>query len=277
MPYFDPMRTDSPLLWPVLLALFFQGCATLSGHRDAGEKLAHFRVLEADPRVLHEPGAQAFAGRVGPLLPEAVARVEAAHDLPFAAAPRVYVCGSDACFRAVVPEPQNLTAAVAWDNRLLLHPRLFDREPERLALVLAHELSHLHLGQRIGHYSPAVPVWFHEGLASQAAGGGGADLITEEQAREAIRAGRHFLPAERHDTRTRRDAAHWNLDMSLFYRQSLMLVEHLKARSEGAFRQLLLSIQARTEFDAAFESAYGASAGTLAEEFFRELRGPSGN
>lgn len=259
--------------WLLLAAaLLLAGCAALPGHPDAGEKLTGFRALEADPRVLHEPGAEAFAGRVGPLLPEAMARVEAAHELPFAAAPRVYVCGTDECFRAVVPEPPNLTAAVAYDNRLLLHPRLFDREPERLTPVLAHELSHLHLGQRIGHYSPAVPVWFHEGLASHAAGGGGADLITEQQAREAIRAGRHFLPAERHDAGARRDAAHWNLDMSLFYRQSLMLVEHLKARSDGAFRQLLQSIQRRTDFDAAFESAYGIGADALAEEFFRGVK-----
>jgi hypothetical protein len=265
------MRSDSAALWLVLL---LPGCAALPGHPDAGEKLAHFQALEADSRVLHEPGAEPFAKRVGPLLPEVMARVDTAHGLPFAAAPRVYVCGSDECFRAVVPEPPNLTAAVAYDNRLLLHPRLFDREPERLAPVLAHELSHLHLGQRIGHYSPAVPVWFHEGLASHAAGGGGADLISEEQARDAIRAGRHFLPAERHAAGARRDAAHLDLDMSLFYRQSLMLVEHLKARSEEAFRQLLLSIQERTDFNAAFESAYGASAGTLAGEFFRGLKEP---
>jgi hypothetical protein len=268
----NPIAPWLPLL--VLVAWLLQGCAALPDHPDAGEKLAHFQALEADPRVLHEPGAEALAARLQPLLPQAMALVEAAHELPFAAAPRVYVCGSDACFRAFVPEPPNLTAAVAYDNRLLLHPRLFDREPERLAPVLAHELSHLHLGQRIGHYSPAVPVWFHEGLASHAAGGGGADLVTEMQAREAIRAGRHFLPAQRHDAGVRRNAAHWDLDMSLFYRQSLMLVEHLKARSEQAFRQLLLSIQEKTDFNAAFESAYGASAGTLAGEFFRGLKEP---
>lgn len=265
------VRAARRLLLPAAL-LLLAGCAALPGHPDAGEKLARFQALEADPRVRHEPGAETYAARVGPLLPEAVARVEAAHGLPFAAAPTVYVCGSDACFRDVVPEPSNLTAAVAYDNRLLLHPRLFDREPERLAPVLAHELSHLHLGQRIGHYSPAVPVWFHEGLAAHAAGGGGADLITEEQAREAIRAGRHFRPGERHDAGERRDAAHWDLDMSLFYRQSQMLVEHLRARSEAAFRRLLLAIQRQSGFDAAFASAYGAGAEALAEEFFRDVK-----
>ena len=80
----------------------------------------------------------------------------------------------------MVPQRPNLTAAVAYDNRLLLHPRRFNHEPERLAPVLDHELSHLHLGQRIGHSSPAVSVWFHEGLASHAAGGGGAGTVAEE-------------------------------------------------------------------------------------------------
>jgi hypothetical protein len=268
------MRPDRrALLWLLLpAALLLAGCAALPGHRDAGEKLAHFQALEADPRVLHEPGAREFAERVSPLLPGAITRVEAAHYLPFAGEPRVHVCGTEACFHELVPEPPNLTAAVAYDNRLVLHPRLFNREPERLGPVLAHELSHLHLGQRIGHYSSSVPVWFHEGLASHAAGGGGADLVGEEQARAAIRAGRHFHPGERQGAGAPESAGHRDLDMSLFYRQSLMLVEHLRARSEERFRQLLLAIQRKSNFDAAFESAYGAEASRLAEEFFRGLR-----
>ncbi|HSD60353.1 MAG TPA: hypothetical protein VLC55_05815, partial [Burkholderiales bacterium] len=80
-------------LWLILLAtLLLPGCAAFPGYRDAGEKLTHFQALESDPRVLHEPEARAFAERVSPLLPEALARVEAAHYLPFAAEPRVYVC-----------------------------------------------------------------------------------------------------------------------------------------------------------------------------------------
>src|SRR5690606_39395807 len=47
----------------------------------------------------------------------------------------------------------NFSAAVVYDNRLLLSRRLFEREPQRVSSILLHELSHLHLGQRLGHYS----------------------------------------------------------------------------------------------------------------------------
>jgi hypothetical protein len=57
--------------WLVLLAaLLLPGCAALPDHRDAGEKPGRFQALEADPRVLHEPGAADFAARAAADLPE---------------------------------------------------------------------------------------------------------------------------------------------------------------------------------------------------------------
>jgi hypothetical protein len=256
----------------VLFALLaLAGCAAQPVQRDAGEKLAYFRSLPAEPRVAYEPGAREFAVRTAGALPTAIARVEATHHLPFASEVKVYVCRSDACFRAIVPDPPNLTAAVAYDNRLVLHPRLFDREPERLEPILTHELSHLHLGQRIGHYSPKVPVWFHEGLACLAAEGGGADLVTEDEAREAILVGRHFLPDPSHDPGTRKNAAYWKLEVSLFYRQATMLVEALRRNSEESFRSFLLAIQDQADFDPSFRESFGTGADAFAQIYFDRL------
>jgi peptidase MA superfamily protein len=257
----------------VLATVLLAGCAVQPAHRDAAEKLTRFQSLPEEPRVLYEPGARDYAERVAAALPTAVARVEATHYLPFASGVKVYVCGSDECFRGIVPDPPNLTAAVAYDNRLVLHPRLFDREPERLQPILRHELSHLHLGQRIGHYSPAVPVWFHEGLACHAAGGGGADLVTEDQARDAITAGRNFLPDATHDPGTRKYARYWNLDVSVFYREATMLVEQMEKSGEERFRAFLLAIQNGTNFDLAFSGAYGTGANAFARDYFEQLRG----
>jgi len=252
--------------------LLFAGCAAAPPHRDAIHELSGFEALAADPRVRHEPGAREYAERVAAVLPAAIEQVEAVHYRPFAAPVAVYVCGSEACFERNVAGATRFTAAVVYDNRLVLAPRLFTREPQRLQPILVHELSHLHLGQRLAHYTMRIPVWFHEGLASLAAEGGGADLVDEEEARRTAAAGRHFLPDERHDETRRKNADQWQLRISMFYRQSMMFLGHLKALAESRFRRLLLELQDGARFDDAFAGTFGAAALELALEFFSRLR-----
>lgn len=251
----------------VLAALLLSGC-TLPRYHDAGGELARFEVHAADPRVLFEPGAEAYARRAAEVLPDAIRRVEAGHYRPFRQAPKVHVCGTEACFHRFVDRRLNLTAAVVYDNRLVLAPRLFNREPYRLAPVLVHELSHLHLGQRRGHYTADIPIWFHEGLASLVADGGGADLATDEEAHAAIDAGRHFRPDEQHLPWERKAAPTWGLSINVFYRQSLLFVRHLRSRDEAAFRVLLDALYGGQPFDTAFAAAYHMNIAGAARLFF---------
>ena len=190
------------------------------------------------------------------------------HGRAFREPPTVYVCGDDACIDRFVDARWNFTAAVVYDNRLLLAPRLVDREPQRLLPILLHELSHLHLGQRRGHYSMSIPVWFHEGLASFVALGGGADLATDAQAWAAVAGARHFLPDEQHLPWRRRMAQSWRLPVSVFYRQALLFVRHLHARDPAAFDSLLQALQDGAEFDAAFAQAFQANPRHAAMAFF---------
>jgi len=250
----------------------FAGCAVVQPHRDAVHALSQFEPLAADERVRYEPGAREYAERVAGLLPAAIAQVEAGHYRPFASPPAVYVCGSEACFERHLSGAARYTAAVIYDNRLLLAPRLFGREPERLYPILVHELSHLHLGQRLGHYTMRLPVWFHEGLASLVALGGGADLASEENARRAIAAGEHFLPDAEHDDAGRKNAGHWGLKIAMFYRQGMLFLAHLKARGEDRFQELLLALQERAGFDDVFNAVFGTGALELAREYFGSLR-----
>src|SRR5262249_59321592 len=134
----------------------------------------------------------------------------------------VDVGATSECFDRRVARGSRYTAAVIYDNRVLLGPRLFEREQERLYPILVHELSHLHLGQRLGHYTMRIPVWFHEGLASLAAASGGADLVTEEDARRAIATGDYFLPDAAHDETRRKYADQWQPRMSMLYRPNTM-------------------------------------------------------
>lgn len=253
------------LLLALLLSL--QGCALTVSHPRALVPFESFAPLAEDSRVWVEPGFEAYGARVAAALPEAIAKVEAAHYLPFARTPRVHVCGSADCFRRYVLTPK-LSAVVIPDNRLILSPNLDGREKHRLPALLTHELAHLHLGQRIGHYHPTLPVWFHEGWASLTADGGGAEYASDEKAFEAIRTGRriNLALADTPDRRHRAQAS--GLDIHTFYRQAMLLVGWLKAQDEARFRQLALAVQDNADFGLAFWDIYGEAPATRLAGFF---------
>jgi hypothetical protein len=243
------------------VCLLLASCALTVSDSRALLPVENFVPLATDPRIQVEPGYEAYGERVAQVLPQAMAQVEAAHYLPFARPPRVYVCGTDACFKRYVMTPK-LSAAVVPDNRLFLSPNLDGRERQRLPTLLTHELAHLHLGQRIGHYQSSLPVWFHEGWASLTANGGGAEYVTDEQARAAIRAGRLVNLTLRDAPDQRHRAASSSLDIFQFYRQSMLLVGWLKAQDEARFRQLALEVQDNTDFEIAFWDVYGQEPAT---------------
>ena len=255
-------------LWflAALLAIL-QGCALTVSDSRALRPIDSFAPLAGEPRVWVESGFEAYGARVAAALPDAIARVEAAHYLPFSRAPRVYVCGSDACFKRHVLTPK-LSAAVVPDNRLILSPNLDGRESHRLPALLTHELAHLHLGQRIGHYHSTLPVWFHEGWASLVADGGGADYATDARVFEAIQAGKRVNLTARDTPGKRHRAAASRLNIFEFYRQSMLLVGWLRAQDEARFRQLALAVQDNADFEIAFWDAYGQAPATRLAGFF---------
>ena len=263
--------------WAWLLAAVLavlQGCALTVSDPRALKPIDSFVPLADDPRVWVEPGHEAFGARVAAALPAAIAWVEAGHYLPFARPPRVHVCGTDACFRRYVLTPK-LSAAVVPDNRLILSPALDGRESHRLPTLLTHELAHLHLGQRIGHYHTTLPVWFHEGWASLVADGGGADYATDAGVYAAIRAGQRVNLGARDTPDRRHRASASNLDIFAFYRQSMLLVGWLKAQDEARFRQLALAVQANTDFEIAFWNVYGQAPAERLAGFFTSVPGES--
>jgi hypothetical protein len=268
------LTTGWPLQGWLLMAvcLLLAGCALTVSHPRALLPVDDFVPLASDPRIQVEPGFEPYGERVAQALPQAMAQVEAAHYLPFARPPRVYVCGTDACFKRYVLTPK-LSAAVVPDNRLFLSPNLSGRESNRLSALLTHELAHLHLGQRIGHYQSSLPVWFHEGWASLTANGGGAEYVTDEQTRAVIRAGRLVNLTLRDTPDKRHRAASSNLSIFEFYRQSMLLVGWLKTQDEARFRQLALELQNNTDFEIAFWDVYGESPATRLAGFYDGVLG----
>ena len=255
-------------LWLLAVVLtVLQGCALTVSDPRALKPIDSFAPLAGDARVWVEPGYEAYGVRVAEALPAAIAKVEAAHYLPFSRPPRVYVCGSEDCFKRYVMTPK-LSAAVVPDNRLILSPNLDGREKHRLPALVTHELAHLHLGQRIGHYHSTLPVWFHEGWASLTADGGGADYATDAQAWAAARAGRRVNLTVRDAPDKRHRARASQLNIFEFYRQSMLLVGWLKAQDETRFRQLALAVQDNTDFEIAFWNIYGQAPATRLAGFF---------
>lgn len=259
------------LLTACLLATL-SGCALTVSNPRALVPIEGFAPMASDARVWVEPGYEAYGERVVAVLPEAIARVEAGHYLPFARAPRVYVCGSADCFKRYVMTPR-LSAAVVPDNRLILSPNLDDRESHRLASLLTHELAHLHLGQRIGHYHASLPAWFHEGWASLVANGGGAEYTSDVQAYAAIQSGRRVNLIARDTSDKRHLAPASGLSIHEFYRQSMLLVGWLRTQDEARFRAFALALQDNEDFDIAFWNVYGRAPVTELARFFDGVLG----
>lgn len=255
-------------VWLVLLSsLLLNGCASLGGGNPKTRMLASFETLPHDSRIHFEPGARAYAEQVAELLSGAIAQVEAAHYRTFSGPVNLYVCGTPACFGRLVATP-NLSAAVVPDNLLILAPRLFEREPQRLYAILVHELSHLHLGLQIGHYDHSVPIWFHEGLATLAAKGGGAEYGSDADALAAIIAGQRIMAGVRDSRIKRHRAADWGLNIHVFYRLSMRMVEYLRTLDEDRFRAFLLQLQDNVDFDIAFSDAYTSSVARILQTYY---------
>jgi hypothetical protein len=252
----NELRALQRLFTVVLAPILLPGCAMMVSDPRALQPMQDFAPLPEDARVWVEQGAEDYGRRVSDGLDAAIAKVEAAHYLPFAKVPKIYVCGTETCFRRYVFTP-GLSAAVIPDNRLILSPNLNGKESWRLEGLLVHELAHLHLGQRVGHYHYSIPIWFHEGWASMTADGAGAEFATDAQAVEAARGGSNIDVATRDVPDYRHRAGAFGLGIHVFYRQALLLVERLKQRDPERFREFVVALQDNQDFEIAFWNIYG--------------------
>jgi hypothetical protein len=265
-------KTRYHLLNIIFILVFLLTSSSCTVTRSAISSLRstdHFVPLEADPRVLYEPGAEAFAEQMAELLPEAIERVEAGHYRPFAKPVTIRVCASQESYEKLtgLKAPASVTL-----KGVFFSPRLVE-EQRPLLLYLAHELSHLHLEQQISKWKFArLPAWFKEGLATYVSGGGGAQTVTESEAIEAIKAGEHFEPHETGSIFFRKYGHHWGLSPQMFYRQSMMFVAYLKHSDEQKYHGLLLSIQDGACFSDAFHDAFHASLSELWQEFLSDIK-----
>jgi hypothetical protein len=231
-----------------------------------------------DSQVHYEPGAQDFARTVAALLPDAIARVEAVHGRPFAhpvivgvyATPEAYATAN--CLDSMAP------AGVTIFDRVLLSPKLFRPQYQRLRAILTHELSHAHIQGWIGGYDYIyLPNWFKEGLAVMVSGGGGAEFVKEDEARAAIQRGEKIVindiggltrwidvPLEKEPE----NKPSW-YPVVLAYREAGMFVDYLREADRPGFEQMMNTILDDRPFKDAVAAGYHEDVRSLWEKFIR--------
>jgi hypothetical protein len=236
-----------------------------------------FTASADDPRVLYEPGAGALARPVVAALPDAIAEVETATYGPFVVPIRIYVCGTLDCYRRFTGNDRS-GGQTNPRHKIFISPKP-ENTAARVAFVVAHELTHLHLVQRCSTYRAAqMPSWFNEGFAALVSKGGGAEGVSDAEAARAIVAGWTFTPTTEHGF----SGSHFRLPPHMFYRQAALFIAYLRARDAGAFRAFILDLEAGKPFAQAFGDrlhsqlipTWQAFVAQLGVTFFRGCREP---
>jgi len=208
-------------------------------------------ALSTNSQVHYQPGAEDFARDVAALYPDAIARVEAMHGRRFAHPVTVGAYATPEAYAAANGQGSDVPVGVTFAGRVNLSPKLFWPQHQRLRAILTHELSHAHINGWIGAVAYIhLPNWFKEGLAVMVSEGGGAESVSEPEARAAIQRGEHFLVEETGSLRTlvgvkftqapRADSpSHVTL---LAYRQAGMFVRYLHDSDAPAFQRMLQAV-----------------------------------
>ena len=257
-----------PLLVLVSVLLPLAGCSFARHSMAALRSTRCFIPSEPDSRVLFEPGAEDCAGKIASFLPSAIRQVEEKQYHRFVEPVRVYVCSSRESFKKYYGA--DVRAGVL--TKLFLSPRIFDFGDETAKKYLMHELSHLQLQQQLGIYRMSrLPMWFKEGVATYVSDGGGANLVTQNQAILSLREGKSLVPNEADWFIFRKTPSDFDLEPHMFYRQSMMFISYLATLDEEGFRRFLLSVQNGERLHMALQKVYNRRLEELWNEFLHDI------
>jgi len=235
-------------------------------------------ALSINSQVHYQPGAEDFARDVAALYPEAIARVEAVHGRRFAHPVTVGAYATAEAYAAANGVGSDIPVGVTFAGRVNLSPKLFWPQHRRLRALLTHELSHAHIQGWIGEYKYVyLPTWFKEGLAVMISEGGGAELVSEDEARAAIQRGERLvindavsLPNSI-DVRLEKAPANtppW-YPVVLAYREAGMFLSYLRESDRPAFDRTMNAILDGRPFVEAVTVGYHDDVRSLWEAFIK--------
>jgi hypothetical protein len=232
-------------------------------------------ALPENGQVHFEPGAEDYAREVAALLPAAIARIEAAQGRPFAHPVLVGVYATPDAYMAANVIGSMQPVATAPFGRVVLSPTLGAQQRRRLPAILTHELSHAHIEGWISAYAYVrLPNWFKEGLAVMVSGGGGAEFVSEAEARAAIERGERvaindtgsvFNLSEIRFAREPPGTRSHQIVMA--YRQAGMFVSWLHDSDAPGFARVMESILDGRSFVQAVDAGYHQDVQALWQKF----------
>jgi hypothetical protein len=278
------------IVWVIIgvpLALIFMGAGAalsvpavrhmISGFWNLPDRLP---ALPDSSQVHYEPGAEDLARDIAALLPNAITRVEAVHGRLFAHPVIVGAYATPEAYAAANGRGSDVPMGVTFAGRVNLSPKLFWPQRRRLPAILTHELSHAHIQWWIGVSADIrLPNWFKEGLAVVVSGGGGAELVSEEEARSAIQRGeqiaiddagslQNLLAGIRFDRAPATKTPSW-YPVVLAYRQAGMFVNYLRESDGPAFDRMMSSILDGRAFAEAVDVGYHQDVRSLWQQFIK--------
>jgi hypothetical protein len=231
----------------------------------------HFIVYSGDSRVLYEPGAEERAVKIAEFLPEAIQIIEEGHHSPFKKSFRVYVCNSQKSHNEFIASSSSYPIrGTALLGNVFIAPSAFSfQNMDTHRGTLIHELSHLHLRQRLGFMGyRKTPFWFTEGIANCLAGTGG-EGIPDNEAVNAIMSGKHFDIEEGGGLfkSWHKVVSAAGLTPRMFHKQNKMFVKFIMDRNPSEFAGLMTDIQQGESFFKCFAEYFQADPGELWELF----------
>ncbi len=234
-------------------------------------------VLADNSQVHYQPGAEELARRVAARLPEAIARVEAVHGRPFAHPVTVGAYATAEAYAAANGLGTDVPMGVTFAGRVNLSPKLYSPQPWRLRAILTHEVSHAHIvGWIGGNQYFRLPPWFKEGLAVMISEGGGAELVSEDEAWRSIQRGEQIAidDASKNtidilfDRQPAKQTPSWYPTV-LAYRQAGMFANYLRQSDKPAFDRMISAILDGRAFAEAVDAGYHENAQSLWQKFVK--------
>ncbi len=227
----------------------------------------------ADPRVKFESGAEELARAVAATLPEAVETIEKTQGRSFKWV-SVYVFASTesfATYGAGTAGPRATTRG----GRTFISPRIVE-PPATVKKIVTHELSHAHLQQWMPAFKYVkTPSWFLEGLATFVSRGGGAEAVTDEEARAEIRRGHYFCPVSDTSLLFPRlvsvNGVQPRLAYPLAYRQASLFIAFLANENPAKLQHLVAILIDGQTFADAFSETFGRPIDQAWKQFLSQI------
>jgi len=232
-----------------------------------------FIQSKTNERMFFEPGAEEISNQIEAFLPEAIKMIEQKYGLPFKDSFKVMVCATQKSLNEYIAgsSPYPIRGAVLGGN-VYISPSAFsfsgiDTHKESLL----HELSHLHLRQRLGFFKERkIPVWFREGLADVFSGSGG-EGVNEHEVMEYLLAGKTFIPLNKSGIFNSFDQSRNGLSGPMFHKQAKMFVEYIISTDPKKFNSFLLALQQGEDFEKAFYQVLNSQVDQKWQQFLAGL------